>query len=336
VGGKRSIFVVDTHTCGEPTRVIVGGLPPIPGQTMAEKKTYLQENLDTVRTMLMHEPRGHQDMFGSVILPPADPQANFGLVFMDGGSYLNMCGHGSIGAVTVAIESGLVPMEEPMAKVVVDTPSGLVKATVEVRNEKALSVTVQNVPAFLYREDLELELPELGKKIKLDIAFGGSFFALVPAGQLELPLTPRYKQDLSRLGMALKKKVNAEIKMQHPLLPHINSVDLVEIYGPPADSSNADARNVVIFGDGQIDRSPCGTGTSAKMATLYAKNKLALHEDFIYESIIGTTFSGRLVGETTVNGLPAVIPEITGRAFITGYHHFIADPEDQLGDGFLI
>jgi proline racemase/trans-L-3-hydroxyproline dehydratase len=335
MGVIKSLFVIDAHTCGEPTRVIISGLPRIPGQTMAEKKTYLRENLDSARVMLMHEPRGHQDMFGAVLLPPVNPEADLGLVFMDCEDYLNMCGHGSICAVTVAVENGLVPVEEPKTRLLLDTPAGLVKAVAEVRDGKAISVTVQNVPAFLFLKDGELELPDLGK-LKYDIAFGGNFFALVKGEDLQIPLTPRYKQALSQAGLAIKKRVNESVKVKHPTLPHINTVDLVEIYGPPSEGGNAHAKNVVVFGNGQIDRSPCGTGTSAKMAALYFKNELALEEDFIYESIVGATFTGRLVKETKIGDQPAVIPEITGRAFVTGYHHFVADPEDRLGGGFLI
>jgi len=302
---------------------------------MAEKKRYLQENLDSVRIMLMHEPRGHQDMFGAVLLPPANPEADLGLVFMDSGSYLSMCGHGTMGAVTVAIENGMVPVEEPRTDIILDTPAGLVKATAEVRDGKAVSVTVRNVPSFVFREDVEIELPDIGR-VRLDIAFGGNFFALVNSKDLRIQLTSQYKQEICRVGLAIRARVEEEVKVSHPLLPSLDSVDLVEIYGPPADGSSSDARNVVVFGNGQIDRSPCGTGTSAKMAALYFKKKLALHQDFVYEGIAGSTFTGRLVGETKVGGLPAVIPEITGRAFITGYCHFVADPEDRYGSGFLI
>jgi len=315
--------------------VIVGGLPYIPGQTMAEKKTYLQEKLDDIRTMLMHEPRGHQDMFGAVLLPPTIMEADIGLVFMDCRKYLNMCGHGSIGAVTVAVENGLVPVKEPLTKVLLDTPAGLVEAVAEVKNGKAISVTVRNLPAFSYMEDVTLNLPGVGN-INIDIAFGGNFFALVNAKQLQLSLTPLHKTELSQLGHAIMEHVNATIKIQHPTLAHLNSVDLVEFYGPPSDGRKAHARNVVVFGNGQIDRSPCGTGTAAKMASMYFKKQLALYEDFIYESIIGATFVGRLVEETTVGERPAVISEITGRAFVTGYHHYIADPDDQFGRGFLL
>jgi len=335
MGTKKSIFVVDSHTGGEPSRVIIGGLPTIPGRTMAEKKEYLQEKLDSVRLMLMHEPRGHQDMFGAVLLPPTDPEADLGVVFMDSGRYLNMCGHGTIGAVTVAVENGMVPVEEPRTVITLDTPAGLVRASAEVRDGKAVSVTVRNVPSFIFREGVEIELPDIGK-VSLDIVFGGSFFALVDSKYLGAPLTSQYKQEICRFGLAVRERVEAEVEVSHPLMPHLNSVDLVEIYGPATEGSGSDARNVVVFGSGQIDRSPCGTGTSAKMASLYFNKRLALHQDFVYEGITGTTFTGRLVGETSVGELPAVVPEITGRAFVTGYCHFIADPEDKVGSGFLI
>lgn len=330
----KLIIAVDSHTMGEPTRVVVGGIPHIPGKTMAEKKEYLEKNMDHIRTALMHEPRGHRDMFGSIITAPVNQEADFGIIFMDGGGYLNMCGHGSIGAVTVAIETGMVKAVTPVTYVKLDTPAGLVEARAEVEDNVVKSVTVRNVPAFLYEADVKIDVPELGQ-ITADIAFGGSFFAIVDAKQLGIKIEPSNVDDLIKAGMAIKRAANEQIKVQHPEKEHIKTIDLVEIYDD-TENPNAHLKNVVIFGDGQADRSPCGTGTCAKMATLYAKGKLDLGQDFLYESIIGTVFKGRLIGATKVGPFDAVIPEITGNAYITGFNQFVIDPDDPVKYGFLL
>lgn len=331
---SRLIYAVDSHTMGEPTRVVIGGVPHIPGKTMAEKKEYLEKNMDHLRTALMHEPRGHRDMFGSIITSPVNPEADFGIIFMDGGGYLNMCGHGSIGAVTVAIETGIVKSAEPITYVKLDTPAGLVQARAEVKDNVVKSVTVRNVPAFLYKADAEIDVPGIGK-VKTDIAFGGSFFAIADAKQFNVKIVPENIDVLIRIGMAIRRAANEQIKVQHPENEHIKAIELVEICDE-TENPKAHLRNVVIFGDGQADRSPCGTGTSAKMATLHAKGKLGLKEPFYYESIIGTVFKGELVEKTNVGPYEAVIPEITGNAFITGFNQFVIDPEDPAKYGFLL
>ncbi|WP_346353635.1 proline racemase [Azotosporobacter soli] len=330
----RSIMAVDSHTMGEPTRIVVGGLPNIPGKTMADIKEYLEKNLDYVRTTLMHEPRGHKDMFGSIITRPVHEDADFGIVFMDGGGYLNMCGHGSIGAVTVAIDTGMVPTVEPETSVKFDAPAGLITARAKVENGVVKSVTIRNVPAFLYRKDAKVNVPGLGE-ITLDVSFGGSFFAIVNAEQLKLEVTPGNIDELTKLGLAIRKAANEQLQIQHPTLAHINTIDLVEIYDK-ATNPEANYKNVVIFGEGQADRSPCGTGTSAKMATLYAKGHLKLGEEFVYESIIGTLFRGRLVETAMVGEFQAVVPEITGSAYITGFNQFVIDPNDPVKHGFML
>jgi len=273
-------------------------------------------------------------MFGSMLVQPIADEADYGIIFMDGGGYLNMCGHGSLGAATTIVETGMVEVVEPYTKVVLESPAGLIDAKVLVKDEKVKEVTITNVPAFLYKEDLEIEIPELGK-IKVDIAFGGSFFALVRAEDLDIDIIPANSSKISDIGMKIRDEVNKSIIIAHPLLPHIKTVDLVEIYGPPK-TEGATLQNVVVFGSGQIDRSPCGTGTSAKLATLYAKGKLGMNEEFVYESITRTSFKGRVVGETMVGEFKAIIPQITGKAFITGFNHFIIDDEDPLKYGFVL
>lgn len=330
----KSIHAVDSHTMGEPTRIIVGGVPKIPGKTMAEKKEYLQKEMDNVRTAIMLEPRGHNDMFGSILTSPVNEEADFGIIFMDGGGYLNMCGHGSIGAVTVSIETGMVETVEPITHVKMDTPAGLVSAEAKVKNGKVKEVSIVNVPAFLYKENVSVEVPEIGE-VKFDISFGGSFFAIVNAKQLGLKIEPKNTNKLTEIALQLRDIINENIEIQHPTLSHIKTVDLIEIYDEPTHPE-ANYKNVVIFGQGQVDRSPCGTGTSAKLATLYSKGELKEGEVFVYESILGTLFKGRIVGTGKVGDFTTITPEITGAAFITGFNHFVIDEDDPVKYGFLL
>ncbi|MBU3188639.1 proline racemase [Clostridium bowmanii] len=330
----KMINAVDSHTMGEPTRIITGGVPVIPGNTMPEKKEYLETHLDYLRTAIMLEPRGHNDMFGSIITAPTMKEADLGIIFMDGGGYLNMCGHGSIGAATVVVETGMIPMVEPYTNLTLEAPAGLVKAKVKVEDGRVKEVSIANVPSFLYKENVELDIPELGK-ITFDISFGGSFFALVKATELDIDICPENANKLCEVGIKILHAINAAVPVQHPLLPHINTVDLVEIYGP-AKNPKATLQNVVVFGDGQVDRSPCGTGTSAKLAYLYAKGHLKKNEEFIYESIIGTMFKGKVLSEVQVGEFKGIIPEITGSAYITGFNQFVIDEEDPLKYGFKL
>ncbi len=330
----KTFNVIDSHTMGEPTRIVVGGVPNIPGKTMPSKKEYLEKNMDYIRTSLMFEPRGHKDMFGAIITPPTIDEADFGIVFMDCGGYLNMCGHGSIGATTVAIETEMVPIREPITEVTMEAPAGIIKGKGIVKDNKVQSVSIVNVPSFLYKRDVEIEVPEIGKVV-LDISFGGSFFALVDAKQLNISVDIKNIEKLTKVGLKIRDIVNKSVKIRHPYLKYIKTVDLVEIYDETTNP-NADKKNVVIFGKGQVDRSPCGTGTSAKMATLYEKGQLKKGEEFIYESIVGTTFNGKIIGTTKVGEYSAVIPEITGKAYITGFNQYIIVPEDPVKYGFIV
>ena len=282
----------------------------------------------------MLEPRGHNDMFGSIITQPCDPTADFGIIFMDGGGYLNMCGHGSIGAITAAIETGMVDMVEPVTHVRMEAPAGMIEADAKIVDGKVREVSFVNVPAFLYKRDCEIEMAPYGK-IKFDIAFGGSFFAIVHANQFGVKVEPKNAQLLNNIGMEMREIVNREIPVQHPTLDHIKTVDLVEIYDDPTHPE-ATYKNVVVFGQGQVDRSPCGTGTSAKLATLYAKGEIKEGEDFVYESILGTLFKGKIVGLDKVGEFDAVRPQITAAAYITGFNHFVIDDEDPVKYGFIL
>lgn len=330
---SRGLHAIDSHTAGEPTRIIVGGIPNIKGATMPEKKEYLEQNLDYLRTAVMLEPRGHRDMFGSILLAPVSAEADLGIIFMDGGGYLNMCGHGTIGAVTAAIETGMVPMVEPITNVVLEAPAGIVRAEAKVENGKVKSVAFVNVPAFLYKKNQKVMLDD--KEITFDISFGGSFFVIVHAKELGLEIKPENSKNLTEMAIKLRSVINQEIEIQHPTLKHIKTVDLVEIYDEPTHPE-ATYKNVVIFGQGQVDRSPCGTGTSAKLATLFAKGEIKPGEKFVYESILGTLFYGEIVGTDKVGDYDAIIPKIAGSAYITGFSHFVIDENDPVKYGFVL
>jgi len=325
---------IDTSTAGEPTRIVIAGVPFLNGDTMSEKQRQLHEEYDFIRTILMHEPRGHASMFGAIITAPVNPQAHLGVVFMDCGGYLAMCIHGTIGMVTALIEMGLVPRREPETHVIMDTPAGLVQARARIKGGRVYQVAVENVPAYLLYSKAKLEVPTLGS-ITADIAFGGNFFALVDAAQLGLQIRPECLPELIHKGMAIRLAANEQLNIQHPTQPHIRTIDLVEIYedwrGPEMGH-----RNVVIFGQGQVDRSPCGTGTCAKMAVLHANNRLSLEQEFVSESILGMRFTGRLLRQERVGPVLSVVPEIVGTANLTGFQQFVVETDDPLGTGFLL
>lgn len=328
---KKMVTTVDTHTAGEPTRIVTGGIPHIPGKTMAEKRNWLNENLDTLRRLLMWEPRGHQDMFGAVLTAPVDQSADAGVIFMDSGGYLDMCGHGSIGVSQALVETGMVAVAEgaDACEVVMDTPAGRVTARVDMPSEGPGTVTIENVPAFFY-DGVDIDLPSIGT-VHVNVSYGGNFFGLVHVDQLGLKVELAHLDRLKSLGLEIRDRVNSAMRIVHPGTGQQGRVDLTEIYqdGDPA-------RNVVIFGNGQVDRSPCGTGTCAKMAFLHHEGQLGLDTDYPYLSIAGTRFVGRLVRETRAGERAAVVPQITGSAAITGFHQFVVDPNDAFPRGFLL
>ena len=330
---EAAFTVVDSHTVGEFTRIVLSGFPEIKGNSMMERKDYLINNCDQYRKALMLEPRGHHDMFGAIITEPISEVADLGVIFMDTGGYLNMCGHGTIGAATVAVETGLVEAKEPYTDVVLEAPAGIIRTKVKVENGKAVEVTLTNVPAFLYKDNLTVEID--GVTIPYCISFGGSFFALVDAAKLGYEIGPAVVPTLQKLGMKMLEKINAEVEVHHPSLD-ITTVDLVEFYGPTPNPDKADMRNVVIFGEAQADRSPCGTGTSAKLATLRAWNEIEIGEEFRYESFTGSVFKGVIKEDTTIGDFKAVIPQITGSAYITGMGTYVIDPTDPLKYGFIV
>ncbi|WP_338673547.1 proline racemase family protein [Streptomyces sp. SCSIO 30461] len=330
----RHVFhAVDSHTEGMPTRVVTAGAGVIPGATMAERRTYFTEHLDHIRTLLMYEPRGHSAMSGAILQPPTRPDADYGVLFIEVSGVLPMCGHGTIGVATVLVETGMVPVSEPVTTVRLDTPAGLVTADVRVEGGAARSVTLTNVPAFCLALDRKAEVPGHGS-ITYDMAYGGNFYAIVALDALGLPFDRAHKDELLAAALAVMDAVNATDRPVHPENPLIAGVKHVYLAAPGSDAVRS--RHAMGIHPGWFDRSPCGTGTSARMAQLHARGELPVGRDFVNESFIGTEFTGRLVGETTVGALPAVVPTITGRAWITGTAQYFLDPSDPFPGGFLL
>ena len=328
---SRLITTIDTHTAGEPTRIVTGGIPFIPGSTMLEKKEWIGRHHDGLRTALMLEPRGHADMFGAILTPPVSPEAEAGVVFMDGGGYLDMCGHGSIGTVTVLLQTGIVPLgPEASRGLILDTPAGQVRARAEIERGQVVSVSIQNVPSFFLSTSV-IQLDEYGE-IAVDIAYGGNFFALVDVNRLGLKIERRHISALVEIGLRIREAINRQVRVEHPRDLKPGTVSLVEFF----DEKTSPPGNMVVFAQGQVDRSPCGTGTSAKMAAMHAHGKLQIGESYTYRSVMGTVFIGKILSQTRVGDVAAIIPEITGRAFITGIHQFVGVEEDPLLLGFLL
>ena len=329
----RSIAAVDSHTEGMPTRVVVGGVAPIPGATMLERKLHFEAELDDLRRLLMREPRGHGAMSGAILQPPTRPDADWGVLFIEVSGCLPMCGHGTIGVATVLVETGMVEVTEPETVIALDTPAGLVRVRVAVENGRAAAVTVRNVPSFLLGQDRTVQVDGI-RELTYDMAFGGNFYALLPAEAAGLTVDAAASDELIERGLEIMAAINRADMPVHPEDPRIAGCRHVVFHAPGADG--ADARNATSIEPGWLDRSPCGTGTSARMAALHARGELAIGEDFVNESVIGTRFTGRLVEETTVGGLPAVVPEITGRAWVTGMGQYLLDDGDPFPAGFAL
>jgi proline racemase/trans-L-3-hydroxyproline dehydratase len=331
---NKVITTIDSHTGGEPTRLVVSGVP-LRGATLLEQREYMRTNLDHLRSALMCEPRGHRGMFGAIMAPATRPEVDFGIIWVDhDGSYLNMCGHGTIGIGIVCVECGLVPVTEPETVIRIDMPAGLVEAHVTVDNGRAIRNAIVNVPAFLYRRDVPIDVPGYGS-IPVDIAFGGSFFAGVQGKDLGIEVGPENTDRLVAAGVAIRHAVNAQIKVQHPTLAHIKSVDLVTIWGP-GRAPGARYKNIHVFSDGSFDRSPGGTGTSHMMTILIHRGLMDENEAIVSEGITGSLFGGRMLSKLKVGEFDAWIPEISGMAHLTGLHQFVIDPEDPLAHGFTI
>ena len=330
---QRVFHAVDSHTEGMPTRVIVGGVGVFPGATMEQRRQWFMTHSDDLRQLLMNEPRGHSAMSGAVLQPPTRPDADFGVLYIEVSGCLPMCGHGTIGVATVLVETGMVPVVEPVTTIRLDTPAGLVVADVHVAEGHAERVTIRNVPSFAVALDQVVEVPGLGE-VAYDLAFGGNFYAIVELDRLGLPFERSRKDDLLRAGLDIMAAIDEVAFPVHPVDETIRGCHHVYLQAP--GSTVRHSRHAMAIHPGWFDRSPCGTGTSARMAQLHARGDLPLHTDFVNESFIGTQFVGRLVEETTVAGIPAVIPTITGRAWVTGTAQYMLDPSDPFPRGFQL
>lgn len=329
----RCISAVDSHTEGMPTRVVTGGVGALPGETMFDRRRWFLEHRDELRTFLMYEPRGHAAMSGAILQPPTRPDADWGVLYIEVSGCLPMCGHGTMGVATVLVETGMVAVTEPVTLVRLDTPAGLVTAEVAVDAGRARSVTITNVPSFSYALDQTVKVPGFGE-LTYDMAYGGNFYAILPLEAVGLPFDREHRQEILEAGLAVMAGINEQNRPVHPENPEIAVCHHVQFVAP--GNEGADARNAMVISPGWFDRSPCGTGTSARMAQLHARGALPLHTDFVNESFLGTRFTGRIVATTTVGGLEAVVPTVTGRAWITGMAQYLLDPDDPFPGGFLL
>ncbi|HJR61118.1 MAG TPA: proline racemase family protein [Vicinamibacterales bacterium] len=342
-----AIRTVDAHTAGEPLRLIVSGFPAVEGRTILEQREFVRENYDHLRRALMLEPRGHADMYGALLTPPEHPGSHAGVLFMHNEGFSTMCGHGVIAVTTIAVERSLivVPAEpDGSLRITLDSPAGPIQATARVFDGRVNSVRFRNVPSFVLHPAVPVRAGT--RDVRADVAFGGAFYAIVDSEAVGIPIVPDRLADLRKAGMEIKHAVEKAVKVAHPLEPQLHGIYGTIFTGPPTDDT-ADLRNVTIFADAEVDRSPCGTGTAAVMAVLAAMGMLAEGgQVFTHESIIGTRFRGRVAGRTTLstsnaqlptsNGIEAIIPEIEGEAYITGENTFLIDDRDPLKHGFRI
>ena len=330
---QHTFFCIDGHTCGNPVRLVAGGGPRLEGATMMERRAHFLAEYDWIRTGLMFEPRGHDMMSGSILYPPTRPDCDIAILFIETSGCLPMCGHGTIGTVTFAIENGLVTPKTP-GTLRLDTPAGLVVAEYKQEGAHVEEVRITNVPSFLYAEELTVDCPVLGP-ITVDVAYGGNFYAIIDPQENYRDMADHAATDLIAWSPVLRQRLNEAYSFVHPENPGINRLSHILWTGAP-QNAGADARNAVFYGDKAIDRSPCGTGTSARMAQLHAKGRLKVGADFVHESIIGALFKGRVDAETTVGGRPAIVPSIGGWSRRTGFNTIFIDDRDPFAHGFVV
>ena len=340
------ITAVDAHACGEPGRVITGGVLDVPGSSMFEKKVWFQTHADHIRLRMLREPRGYPAANCNLLVSPTIPGADAGFIIMEQVEYPPMSGTNTICVVTVLIETGMVPAVEPVTRLLLDTPAGPVHVEAQVQDGKVTRVTFRNVPAFATHLDTPIEVPQLGT-VTVDVAYGGMFYVIASAAALGFELTPDEGRDIVRAAEMIKAAAREQLPVEHPENPGIREITIAQLSGRPA-SPQAHARNAVVVSTGgfdwnrpstwtgALDRSPCGTGTCAKMAVLHAKGQLPLEQDFVHEGILGTTFTGRLAGTARVGGFDAVIPLLSGQAWITGFAQYVLDPSDPFPGGFTV
>ena len=343
---SKMIQAIDLHACGEHGRVIVGGVLDVPGNSMFEKMLYLANEADGLRLRMLREPRGYPGANCNLILPPTRPEADAGFVIMEQVEYPGMSGTNTICVVTALIETGMVEVREPITELVLESPAGLITVQAEVDNGKVRRVTFENVPAFVYHLDVPVEVPHIGT-VTVDVAYGGMNYVITETAPLGLELLPERAGEVARVGEMVKAAAKEQIPVVHPENPDIKDITIGVMSGPPT-TAGATLKNAAVVSNGELDwdrpetwkaaldRSPCGTGTSAKMAALHAKGELGLNEDFHHEGILGTIFTGRLVRETKVGDYPAVVPTISGQAWITGFAQYVLDPEDPFPEGYTM
>ncbi len=328
------LVVIDSHTGGEPFRVVVEGLPEIRGATMPERRRHAEEHLDGLRKTLMWEPRGHADMYGAFPGPPLDPASDISVLFLHNEGFSTMCGHGIIALTKVALDTGMLPARGPETTIGIDTPAGRIVATATVADGAVGAVSFRNVASFAAALDETVEVPEIGT-VRYDMAFGGAFYAYVAAADLGLRLSAEETPRLITTGRAIKRALMAKRPITHPVEPGLGFLYGVIFVGPPEDPAHH-SRNVCVFADGEVDRSPTGTGVSGRLAIHHARGEIGIGEEIRVESILGSLFTGRVVEKSEVGNMPAVIPEVIGTAHITGRNELWLDPRDPHGGGFLI
>lgn len=330
----KVISTVESHTAGEPFRIVTSGLPMIQGETIIQRRSWLKANFDHLRTALMHEPRGHAHMYGGYLTPPVSPEGDFGIIFVHNDGYSDHCGHGVIALATAAVQLGWVQRTIPETQVGIDAPCGFIHAFVGWDGERVSGVRFRNVPSFLYKRNVSVETRSFGV-VTGDIAFGGAFYFYTSGIPYGLEIREADVDNLVRFGAEVKEAANASIKVVHPSIPEINHIYGTVIHNAPRDSTATQA-NCCVFADREVDRSPTGSGTAGRLAQLYARGELAIGELLINESVIGTTFRGRVIEETKVEDIQAVIAEVEGAAYLCGFANWVIDDDDALRDGFLV
>jgi proline racemase len=332
--GPMSVTCVDYHTAGEPFRIVSGGVPPLRGKTILDRRAHATEHLDDYRRLLVNEPRGHADMYGCFVTEPEDDGADLGVVFFHNGGYSTACGHGTIALVTWAIDSGLIASQGPEVPVVVDAPSGRLQTVARLEEGRVVWVRFRNVPSFVQERGLAVDA-SVGR-VTADVAYGGAYYASVPAAAVALSVEPANLTAFIALGREMKRELEGHEAGVHPEDDRLSGVYGVTFFEDVAGADALHQRSVTIFADGEVDRSPCGSGTSARLALLHQDGILRTGETMTHESVIGTRFRAAVVDETEVYGRPAVVTEVEGTAHLTGYHQFVLDPEDDVGTGFLL
>lgn len=328
------VSVIDAHTEGQPMRIITSGFPTILGKTIHDKYAYVEENLEDLRQMVLYEPRGRRTMCGAFLVEPTVPDADVGVIFIEPIGLVPMCGHGAIAIAKILVETNRVKVSEPSTHVRLDTIGGVVDMAVKVKDGDVGEITLRNVESFSYMRDVNIQTDRFGD-INVDLAYGGTFYAIVSAKDVGLEIVPKETREIVKYGEILRESIQEQVKIMHPKGSSLAKVLQIQFTAPPTHP-NAHMKNVVIVPPAGIDRSPCGTGTSARMADLFAKGELHIGDEFVHESIIGTLFRGKIIGESREGGYPAIIPEVTGKAYVTGFQQLVVEDEDPFKRGFIL